>query len=190
MSKMLHNINVINSFAILLSSKGIVRLLLLLAFGLTGAVAHAQTVEIKLVNGRNGRPMASINICVWVGNKGNANSGLWIKTETDKTGSVNIRLTPEHVEDKNETGVICGGPVVINPVFEYGDTISMSSYTIVCRVVPKEPSRLNGIHWSTEEVLKHGIVTPNTCGKATASPTPGELVFFVRPLTWLEQLKL
>ncbi|MBO0725691.1 MAG: hypothetical protein J2P52_08845 [Blastocatellia bacterium] len=190
MSIMLHNIHVINSFAVLLSSKSMVRLLLLLAFGLTTAADHAQTVKIKLVDGRNGRPMASIRICVWVGNKGNANSGLWINTETDKTGSVDIRLTPEHVEDKNETGVICGGSVVINPVFEFGDTISISSYTMVCqRVVSNESSWLNRIHWSTEEALKHGVVTPNACGKATASPTPGELVFFVRPLTWLENLQ-
>ncbi|MBO0860452.1 MAG: hypothetical protein J2P21_18630 [Chloracidobacterium sp.] len=122
---MLQNINVINSFDVLLPSTRIVRLLFLLAFGLTGTASHAQTVKIKLVNGRNGRPMASMNICVWVGYKGNANSGrLWINTETDKTGSVNIRLTPEHVEDKNKTGVKCGGAVVINPIFEYGDTIS------------------------------------------------------------------
>jgi hypothetical protein len=40
-----------------------------------------------------------------------------------------------------------------------------------------------------EGVLQQGIATPNTCGKATASPEPGDLIIFVRPLTWWEKLK-
>jgi hypothetical protein len=32
-------------------------------------------------------------------------------------------------------------------------------------------------------------LTDNDCGKATASPKPGELIIFVRPLTWWEKLK-
>lgn len=37
--------------------------------------------------------------------------------------------------------------------------------------------------FSTEDILQHGVVAANTCGKATASPKPGHLVFFVRPPT-------
>jgi hypothetical protein len=40
-----------------------------------------------------------------------------------------------------------------------------------------------------KQVVQQGIVTANTCGKATASPKPGEVTIFVRPLTWWEQLK-
>jgi hypothetical protein len=44
-------------------------------------------------------------------------------------------------------------------------------------------------NFSTEEILQHGVATANTCGKATASPKPGEVILFVRPLTWWEKLK-
>ena len=43
--------------------------------------------------------------------------------------------------------------------------------------------------FSTAEVLQHGVVTANTCGKATASPQPAEIIIFVRPLTWWEKFK-
>jgi hypothetical protein len=42
---------------------------------------------------------------------------------------------------------------------------------------------------STKQLMREGIVMPNTCGKATASPQPGELVIFVRPLSWWEKIK-
>lgn len=38
-------------------------------------------------------------------------------------------------------------------------------------------------------VLQHGVVTANYCGNTTASPQPGEIIIFVRPLTWWEKLK-
>lgn len=44
--------------------------------------------------------------------------------------------------------------------------------------------------FSTEDILQHGVVTTNACGKATASPQPGILVLFVRLLTEREYLRL
>lgn len=41
-------------------------------------------------------------------------------------------------------------------------------------------SWLSTTDFSTEDILQHGVVTANSCGKATASPKPGELVLFVR----------
>jgi hypothetical protein len=43
--------------------------------------------------------------------------------------------------------------------------------------------------FSTKEVLQKGIVMPNTCGKAMASPIPGVVVIFVRPLSWWQIFK-
>jgi hypothetical protein len=38
-----------------------------------------------------------------------------------------------------------------------------------------------------QDVLIHGVVTPNKCGKAIAQPVPGQLVLFVRPPHWWER---
>jgi len=37
------------------------------------------------------------------------------------------------------------------------------------------------------DVLAHGTVAANKCGKATAQPIPGQLVLFVRPAHWWEK---
>ena len=54
---------------------------------------------------------------------------------------------------------------------------------MLCQLRKPDDSWLAMTDFSTKKVLEEGIVTANTCGKATASPKPGELVIFVRPLT-------
>lgn len=40
-----------------------------------------------------------------------------------------------------------------------------------------------------DEILQHGIIAPNTCNfHLKLQPHPGELVFFLRPLSWWEKL--
>jgi hypothetical protein len=41
-------------------------------------------------------------------------------------------------------------------------------------------------HFSTKDVLQQGVVTANTCGKASVSPKPGEIILFVRLRTTME----
>lgn len=43
------------------------------------------------------------------------------------------------------------------------------------------------IYWFAD-VLAHGAVGANKCGKATAQPIPGQLVLFVRPPHWWEKV--
>ena len=45
-------------------------------------------------------------------------------------------------------------------------------------------SWLSIMAFPTQKVLEQGIATANTCGNATAPPRPGEVIIFVRPLTW------
>ena len=78
---------------------------------------------------------------------------------------------------------------VINPVVKYGDTIGINTGYVLCQSHTSDYSWLARMDFSTEKVLQSGIVTANTCGKATASPKPGEVTLFVRPLTWWEKVK-
>lgn len=43
--------------------------------------------------------------------------------------------------------------------------------------------------FSMKMVVQQGIVPPNACGNATAWQEPGEVVLFVRPVSWWEKLK-
>ena len=55
-----------------------------------------------------------------------------------------------------------------------------------CR--PKKNIRAKA-SYSVTEIATNGIVTKNDCGKATVIAKPGELILFVRPLTWWESRK-
>lgn len=165
-------------------------LFLLLLLGLCGRVLHAQTVRIKIVDGRNGRPMADKCMSVWVGDRSAPKSRPLLMTQTDENGIVNIRLTKRDPEINNQRQrLTCGLHGVLHPVVKYGDTVSIRTGYVSCQPHRPNYSWLALVDFSTKDVLESGVVTGNACGKAKASPTPGEIVLFVRPLSWWEKLK-
>lgn len=168
----------------------LVGLLLVFLSVLGGTALQAQTLSITIVDGRNGRPMADQCIDVWVGDRAAPKSRPLLETQTDRNGVAELRLTKQDAKINNRTQKLaCGLQGVVNPVVQYGDTISIGSDYMLCQ------ARLPGGSWqalegfSTKGALQSGIATANTCGKAKASPTPGEIVLFVRPPHWWEKLK-
>jgi hypothetical protein len=48
----------------------------------------------------------------------------------------------------------------------------------------------NRVHWyGVAQILNSGITAPNACSKRQAVARPGELVFFVRPMTFWEKMR-
>jgi len=134
----------------------------------------SQTVAIKLVNGRSGRPMADSHVSVWIGNDRKAA----IVIPTDKYG-IALRRGCRN----------CVGTAAIYPVVKYDDSLRVNVPFVLCESGGSNYSWLAIRRLSTRKLIKDGIVMLNTCGKATASPTPGELIIFVRPLNFREMLK-
>src|SRR5579859_6490220 len=160
-------------------------LFIFLISGPSGIVLRAQTIRIRLVNGRNGRPM--VNTCV---NVGIEHLDHMLEIPTDKDGIASFRLTDKAAEtDVQSQKGICGDWGVIHPVVKYSEFISINAGYVLCELHPPDYSWLATKKLSTKEVLQSGIVTENTCGKAKASPKPGEITLFVRPLTLWEKLK-
>jgi hypothetical protein len=176
--------------AIPLFFKNLTKLVSVLVFCSSGTVLRAQTIQIKIVNGQNGHPVVNRCMYVWVGNRSNPSSGPLLETQTDKDGIVSLRLTREDgkISDENQR-VTCGLVGATAPVAKYGDTVSIRAGYVLCQPHTPDYSWLAKADFSTEEVLQHGIATANTCGKATAAPTPGQVTLFVRPLTWWEKFK-
>ncbi|MGC0775442.1 MAG: hypothetical protein WB543_21085 [Candidatus Acidiferrum sp.] len=170
--------------------KSLLGLFLAFLSGLGGAALHAQTISIKLVDGRNGRPMADKCINVWVGDRAAPQSRPFLETQTDKNGVADLRLTGQGAEINNQNQQLaCGLQGVIQPVVKYGDTIAIGSDYMLCQARLPDGSWQALEGFSTKDALQSGIATANTCGKATASPKPGEVILFVRPLTLWEKLK-
>jgi hypothetical protein len=173
-------------FAVRLFFRTVVQLFVLVAFSASGTVLCAQTVGIRLVDGRNGRPMASTCVNVWAGKERKEAMAI----PTDKDGVAWLRFTDKEGEiDLHNRWKDCGDFGVINPVVKYDGSLRVNAGYVLCQLRKPDDSWLSMTDFSTKKVLEEGIVTANTCGKATASPKPGELVIFVRPLTWWEKLK-
>jgi hypothetical protein len=164
-----------------------VRLLLLLKLGACATLlCSAQTIEIKLIDGRNGHPVAGSCLNVWIGNE--RKDALAIPTDTN--GVARLRLTNDNAEvNTGQSWKACGELGVVNPVVKYEDSVAINVGYVLCRPRGADSSWLSVNRIPTQQLLKQGVVTANTCGKPMASPKPGELVLFVRPLTFWEKFK-
>jgi hypothetical protein len=109
---------------------------------------------------------------------------------TDKDGIARLRLTDNddevnlHMREK-----YIGNNVVIDPIVKYDENFRVNVPFVICYPHVRDYSCLAIANISTKQLLQQGIVWPNACGKVTASPKPGELIVFVRPLSWWEKLK-
>ena len=167
-------------------SNSLALLLMLLSTCFWGTVAHAQGLRIKLVNGRNGHPIADSCVNVWVGNARKEAMAI----PTDKDGVAGLHLTESDGEiDVHNRWKACGDFGVINPVVKYSDSFRVNAGYVLCQRRRPDQSWLSIEAFSTQEVLRSGVVTDNACGRANALPEPGELIMFVRPLTLSEKLK-
>ena len=146
----------------------------------------AQEIKIKLVDGRNGHALGKTCVNIWVGKDQKDATAI----PTDSSGIATLRLTAEDkgVDTSHEWSK-CGFFGVINPVLKYHDDIGIITGQVLCQANSGDYSWLKTNEYSTKEVVQSGIVTANTCGKATAERKPGELIIFVRPLTWWEKWK-
>lgn len=160
----------------------LVLLLILLRPCFWSTALHAQSLLIKLENGRSGRPISGSFVNVWVGNEQKAAMPI----PTDQEGIARLRLTEKdsEIDVHNRPGV-----GVINPVVKYSETLRVNAGYVSCQPNKPDYSWLLIQSFSTADVLRSGVVTANACGKAKASQQPGELVMFVRPLTFWEKLK-
>src|SRR5580692_1594700 len=144
--------------------------LLFFALGLLEFVALAQEVKIRVVDGRNGRPVyGEINADFFESDErgvaiGQRHNWRWLTPRTDEDGLIHLRLEPT---DKYLT---------VTPA----DAVD-------CRLQKGELPPVYFPLSSLGEIIQSGIALENHCGKTRVAPRPGELVLFVRPLHWWEK---
>lgn len=122
---------------------------------------------------------------VWVGN-GRKDA---LAIPTDKYGVAALRLTSNADAIDIRHGGVCGEFGVIDPVVKYADTVRVNVGYVTCQSRKSDFSWLAVTEFLTKDLIERGIVTPNTCGKSSASQKPGKLIIFVRPLNLWEKLK-
>jgi hypothetical protein len=119
----------------------------------------ARVFRVHLVDGRTGAPIAGGHVKLWYDEP----SGTGYEMATSSRG---IGLMPAPV----------GEPLrVLVGILDYND----------CR----RPARYSPPQaYNMAEIAKAGVATENTCGRVAVRPQPGELLFFVRPSRWYENL--
>jgi hypothetical protein len=168
-----------------ISTAGAAFLLWLFVFAGSPITLGAQVIGIKLVNGKDGHPISAKCVNVWVGDR--RKEAMAIPTNTNGVARVQLATsgTGENLTPWNG----CGDFGILNPVVEYADVIAVNVGYVLCQQHGSDYSWLATTRFSTKKIIAEGIVMPNTCGKATATPMPGQVVIFVRPLNFWEQLK-
>lgn len=162
---------------------------------LSAPMLDAQEIQIRVLNGRNGK--AITKECV------NVSLGSWhgadLLVPTNKDGIAVLHLRGNEVT----ADAACQGWSKEAHRLEGAGTISlMGDYYVACqeygKLAPGErPTPQNSAAltkeliptYSIKEILQSGISSANSCGKVRAKAKPGELVFFVRPRSFWERLK-
>ena len=146
-------------------------------FMLTGAASNSQTLRVKLVNGKSGTPVRDTSVNAWVGDQRKDA----VPIPIDGSGNGSLLLTREEADLRVQARSV-------QPIFLYAPQIRFQVGFVLCQTAQQKYSWLKITPYSTDEWMRTGIVTANTCGKAKAKPEPGTLTIFVRPLTLWEGL--
>jgi hypothetical protein len=163
-----------------------------------GPLLHAQDVYIRVLNGRNGKPIT--NECL------NVSLGAWhgadLLAPTDSEGVVVLHLRDNEMTSDAVSARACNGMATVgSKPFPKGTDviIIMSDEYVACqeygKIVPgDDPANPNLLArlmpaYSIKRILELGVTASNRCGKFRAEAKPGELIFCVRPPTWLEKMR-
>jgi hypothetical protein len=139
-------------------------LTLLLALGFSALGLQAQVIRVKVVDGKNGKPVANLQIM--------------FQTEiTEPPWS-----SPSLLTDQN-------GEIAV----KVGSFTSMALYTpslkyAACLTPATKGHVATSPLYSVADILSEGISMENNCGRLRVKAAPGEIVYFVRPWTFWETL--
>ena len=126
------------------------------------SVAEGDTLIIRLLNGKTGKPVKNSVINVWLEDTQVAA----LNPTTDSNGEIHLRTANAQRKTLR---------------FLPGNSVD-------CRY--QKGQLFEPVKFPIQEILSHGVVAPNLCGNATATPSPGLLVIFVRNLTLMEKWRL
>jgi hypothetical protein len=118
-----------------------------------------RTLKVRLLNGKNGKPIKDYNPTIWIGDITDR-----IERYTDSHGEIVFTVTDMSSQQLR-----------VAPDW-YAD----------CRFKGDSDAGMQ-VKYSLEEIVNKGVVSENLCGKRRIDPVPGVLVLYVRPRTFTEK---
>ena len=130
-------------------------------------------ITIKMLDSKTGKPITTSEFQVWLGDSVTSahTSGVsprWVKPSNDGLGKLSLPTGATVLTVHAQCGAAKWGYVNCDRLKDRG---------------PFEE------HWySISDILTSGVTAPNFCSKQTAVAKPGEFVFFVRPMSFVEKM--
>jgi hypothetical protein len=129
-----------------------------------GPLCFAQTVTVRVINGKNGSPLPRQNVTISLiyekGEKTPAKYSAQLNLETGNNGDTHFTL-PEPPPAHLATSV----------------RMDWSRWRCPCTLLD-----------ATQNVIQFGVVKAETSGKESGAPKPGEILFVARPLSLFYRL--
>jgi hypothetical protein len=133
-----------------------------------GTPLSAQRREIKLINGRNGHPVANACVNVWVGNERKDPFSI----PTDSNGIARLRLTENDSEvNTDHRWAKYGDFGVISPVVKYKDFVKVNVGYVVCEPHGTDFSWLEVKRFPTKAEVRSDQLLPRELQHQTGSGT-------------------
>jgi hypothetical protein len=131
--------------------------------GQNSGVAKTLDITVKVLDGRNGKPLANQHLLVFTG----------LSNDSVETHAQHTSVTT----DKDGTGTLTIYPDETQWLQVFADG------RIPCFLNPNQTS------FRVNDIVSRGLVTPNTCSALSHDPSPGHFIIFVRPAAFMEKMK-
>lgn len=158
-----------------LAKIGLASLVLLCVSG----AAWGQEIRVKFLDARNGRPVTYEAAQIWVGT--GAGTGPLLAPANNKKGTATFLYTGHSIRAiwPPNTKLRYNSSELTMP---QGPGRIAAAPTVAAGICWEPGPLREGPWYPISEILEHGAVSENRCGKATAKPKPGELILFIKPI--------
>jgi len=153
------------------------------------AQIYAQEIQIKVLDGRNGKPIERECLNIWAG----TGRGAHMVAATNGDGVVLLHFGNDDILAEK---ACAGWPSQVSRASDVeGITISADRY-VACQEYGKPTpgeSPVNPLKmmpfYPFKSILQLGVSSSNVCGRIRGKAAPGELIFFVRPRSFWEKMR-
>lgn len=124
--------------------------------------SHQRTITLRLLDGRNGKPLKTDEVEVWI--------------DKEQTHVLTVHTAPNGVATVEIPSTTSG---------IYVTAREDGWFMYRCDADEKKPTPA----YSIERIISSGTVAANRCSRRTAAAEPGSLTVFLRPLTFWDKME-
>jgi hypothetical protein len=140
--------------------------------------AHGQEIRVKFLDARTGRPVTYESATMWV----ETYHGFLTAPADNKEGTAKFFYTGHSIRPI--------WPPKTKLRYDWMRELTIPTGPIRIAAAPAVAAGIcwdlgplrEGPWYPISEILQHGEVSENHCGKATVKPNPGELILFIKPI--------